>query len=67
MKVIVYIVGFVTIAIGLGALLALPTMWLWNVCLVDAVNWAKEITWLQAWGLNILAHLMFAKASFKTE
>jgi hypothetical protein len=27
---------------------------LWNGCLVSAVEGVKEVTWLQAWGLNFL-------------
>jgi len=38
---------------------------LWNGCLVDATG-VKEVTWLQAWGLNILFGIMFnAGASSK--
>jgi hypothetical protein len=32
---------------------------LWNGCLVDAIEGVKEVTWLQAWGLNILAGFLF--------
>ena len=47
------------IAALLSFLLAWPVMMLWNDCLVDAVTGVKEITWLQAWGLNLLAGIMF--------
>ena len=42
-----------------------PVMMLWNGCLVDAVTGVKEITWLQAWGINFLAGILFNKASGK--
>jgi hypothetical protein len=32
---------------------------LWNGCLVGAVTGINEVTWLQAWGLNILAGFLF--------
>lgn len=46
------------LAICISFLLAWPVMMLWNGCLVDAVTGVKEITWLQAWGLNILVGIM---------
>ena len=62
---LVTIVG--TVVVGLGGILLLsfllswPVYMLWNGCLVDAVTGVKEVTWLQAWGLNILAGIMFGK------
>ena len=47
----------------LSFLLSWPVYMLWNGCLVDAVTGVKEVTWLQAWGLNILAGIMFGKTS----
>lgn len=45
----------------LGLLLALPTMWLLNwlvpALIPGAAGWS--ITWLQAWGLNILSNILF--------
>ena len=46
------------LAICISFLLAWPVMMLWNGCLVDAVTGVKEVTWLQAWGLNILVGIM---------
>lgn len=54
--------AFLTIAIVvliICALLALPTMWLWNGCLVDAVSGVKEIGFWQALGLNVLCSILF--------
>ena len=50
---------FIVLAIAIGALLALPVMWLWNGCLVGAIDGVKEVTYLQAWGLYILSHFLF--------
>jgi hypothetical protein len=55
-------VMFVTVivfAVALGALIALPVMWLWNGCLVGAINGVNEITYLQAWGLYVMSNLIF--------
>jgi len=43
----------------LSFLLSWPVYLLWNGCLVDAVTVVKEITWLQAWGISLLAGLLF--------
>ena len=54
-----------TIVIGLAGilfvsfLLSWPVHMLWNGCLVDAVEGAKSVTWLQAWGLSALFGLLF--------
>lgn len=54
------------VAIFVSFLLAWPVMLLWNGCLVDAIEGVKEVTWLQAWGLNLLAGIMFrTSADFK--
>lgn len=51
----------ITVAVILGVLLSYPAMLLWNGCLVPAVNGVNQISWLQAWGLMILAGLFSAK------
>ena len=67
MKEITVAVGaFVTLIVGLlilSFLLSWPVMMLWNGCLVGAVAFVQEITWLQAWGLQFLFNILF-KASF---
>ena len=61
---VAYVIAmFILLAIVLGAVLALPVMWLWNSCLVDAVSGVRNITFLQAWGLMILSSLMFNSSS----
>jgi hypothetical protein len=49
-------------ALFVAFLLAWPVMMLWNGCLVPAVSGVKEISWLQAWGLQFLINMLF-KAS----
>jgi hypothetical protein len=53
------IVGIIVLAIFVGLLLALPIWLLWNSCLVPAIDGVHEITWMQAWGLNILCTGLF--------
>jgi hypothetical protein len=51
--------------VAVSIMLAWPVMMLWNNCLVDAVTGVKEITWLQAWGINFLFGILFNKNSVK--
>ena len=46
-------------ALFVSFLLAWPVMELWNGCLVPAVDGVKQIGWLQAWGLQFLANMLF--------
>ena len=57
----------VALVVFLGLLLSLPIWLLWNSCLVPAVDGVHEITWLQAWGLNILFTGLFKGAEVKTK
>lgn len=59
MKTLVGIVGIVGLVIALGLLFSLPVMLLWNGCLVGAIDGVKEVSWLQAWGLNVLFSILF--------
>jgi hypothetical protein len=59
MNVVFAIVGAIAVVVGLSLLLAVPVWLLWNACLVGAVAGVSEVTLLQAWGLNLLAGLMF--------
>jgi hypothetical protein len=54
----VLVTAFVAIVI-VGPLVALPTMWMWNAYLVPAISGVHEVTWNQAWGLNILFGILF--------
>lgn len=53
------ILGAIVFLVILSFLLSWPVYMLWNGCLVDAVQGVKEVTWLQAWGLNLLAGMLF--------
>ena len=46
-------------ALFVSFLLSWPVMELWNGCLVPAVDGVKQIGWLQAWGLQFLANMLF--------
>jgi len=58
-KILGMITAIIVMVAGLGLLLSLPVMWLWNGCLVDAVDGVHEITWLQAWGISVLTSWLF--------
>lgn len=63
MEKVFVILGAVVVGIAglvfLSFLLSWPVYALWNGCLVGAVDGIKEVTWMQAWGINILAGILF--------
>ncbi len=63
------IVGAIVLSLAgllfLSFLLSWPVYMLWNGCFVGAVNGVNEVTWLQAWGLNILFGIMFSAGASK--
>lgn len=59
MDIVTKIVGLLVVIVLLGLVLSLPIWLLWNSCLVPAINGVNEISWLQAWGLNILCTGLF--------
>ena len=59
MEIFNKIVGIIAVIVFIGLLLSLPIWLLWNACLVPAIDGVHEITWLQAWGLNILCTGLF--------
>jgi hypothetical protein len=61
-KLITVVFG-IALLVFVSFLLSWPVYMLWNGCLVDAVTGVKEVTWLQAWGLNILTGIMFHTTS----
>ena len=63
MEIFNKIVGIIVMLILLGLVLSLPIWLLWNACLVPAIEGVREITWLQAWGLNILCTGLFKDTS----
>ena len=50
--------GIITL-LFISFLLSWPVMMLWNLCLVGAIDSVREVTWLQAWGLQFLFGLLF--------
>ena len=63
---------FQTIMTAIGVLIlatilfAFPTQFLWNLCLVDAVDGVNPISFWQAFGINVLASVLFKPASINT-
>lgn len=65
MDILVKILGVAAVIIVLGFVLSLPIWLLWNSCLVPAIDGVHEITWLQAWGLNVLCTGLFKETVSK--
>jgi len=62
--VFLLVLGFLMVS----AIMAWPTQFLWNRCLVPAVTFANQITFWQAFGLNFLAAIFFkANTSLKSK
>lgn len=61
----VIIVGLIVL-VGLDFLLAIPTMYLWNWLIPKLFN-LTTITYWQAWGLSLLAGLIFGKINFNSK
>ena len=67
------IVALTAMVVGIATLLFLsfvlswPVMMLWNGCLVGAVAFVQEVTWLQAWGIQFLFALLFKSTSTKKD
>ena len=58
-EILIAVIGGIAFLVCLSLLLSLPVYFLWNGCLVGAVDGVKEVTWLQAWGLMILSSFLF--------
>jgi hypothetical protein len=69
MEKVVVVVGAIIIGLlGLvffSFLLSWPVYMLWNGCLVGAIDGVKEVTWLQAWGINFLFGILFRSTTSK--
>lgn len=63
-KLIAFI-GAIAFLVFVSFLLSWPVYMLWNNCLLTAVDGTHEVTWLQAWGLNLLTGIMFTRSSSK--
>lgn len=53
------VVGTISTLLFISFLLSWPVMMLWNACLVGAVDGVREVTWLQAWGIQFLFGMLF--------
>ena len=53
------VLAFFGVLVLIPVLLALPTQFLWNECLVGAVNGINRIGFWQALGINILSGILF--------
>jgi hypothetical protein len=60
------IVAGIATLVFLSFVLSWPVMMLWNGCLVGAIDGVKEVTWLQAWGIQFLFGVLF-KATLITK
>jgi len=49
----------------IAVFMALPTQWLWNTCLVPAIDSVNPIGFWQALGLNVLASILFKNSQIK--
>ena len=53
------------IAIIISIVFSLPVYFLWNECLVYAIDGVNRITWIQAYGITILFNILI-KTNFET-
>jgi hypothetical protein len=60
---VIGVIGVIALAIVLSLLLAWPVMWLWNNCLVGAVDGVHPVGFWQALGLMILCSFLFKSSS----
>lgn len=53
-------VMFILVAdLVLAFLFCYPAMYLWNIALVPAVTVLNTVTWVQMFGINIMARILF--------
>lgn len=63
MEKLLIILGGIAFLVFISFLFSWPVFMLWNGCLVDAIEGVNEVTWMQAWGLNLLFGLLFSKTT----
>lgn len=61
------IIGIIVTLVFLSFLMSWPVYMLWNGCAIGAIDGLHEITWLQAWGLNLLAGFFFRSTITRKE
>ena len=70
LSAVLAVVIIFALAIGLGAVMAFPTMWLWNILLTgpDSIIGVPlpTIGFWQSWGLIVLCRLTVAQHSTST-
>lgn len=57
------VAGILLFILGLSFLFSWPVFMLWNGCLVGAINGVNTVTWLQAWGISVLASMLFKSSA----
>jgi hypothetical protein len=62
-EILITALGSIVLLVFFSFLLSWPVYMLWNGCLVDAIEGVKEVTWLQAWGINFLFGILFKNSS----
>ena len=61
-------IGFIIgLVIVISFLLSFPVYLLWNGCLVGAIDGVREVSWVQAWGIMILAALLIKNVEVKSK
>lgn len=62
MRSLDFATGILTIllfGVFLTFVFSIPVYFFWNNCLIGAIDGVNEITFPQAWGINLLAGFMF--------
>ena len=67
LEILITVLGSIVLLVFLSFLLSWPVYMLWNGCLVDAIEGVKEVTWLQAWGINFLFGILFRSTVSKKD
>lgn len=55
----------IIVVLLMAMVLAIPLQFLWNYCLVPAIDGVNTISSIQAIGLNFLASILFKNSSIK--
>lgn len=66
-EALITFIGAIAFLVLLSFLLSWPVYMLWNYCLVGTIDGIHETTWLNAWGLTVLANMLFKSHSSKKD
>lgn len=66
MKILVILAGMIAIVFIIALIASLPLMLLWN-WLMPEIFGLKTITWLQAFGLSMMAGILFGSHRNKSD